>query len=128
MPSRYWYVNRPGGIGCQPDGSVNRNTFCPSKETPEYYGMRTYGWVEYAEPLTPYDAWRFDLVPVDVSEQLYRMCWLHSNKNDAEAKWLMEDYMSATDETLKMCNDGMADLVQRMRAASGTKVTATSRE
>ena len=70
MP-RYLYLNRPPGIGCQPDGYTEIKHYWPRREYVEaqgdagIYEQPVYGWVDYPEPLTPYQCWKWDFLPVD---------------------------------------------------------------
>lgn len=97
MP-RYYYLSRPGAYGHQPDGFTDRNTFMPSKATPEAEGRHTFGWVEYAEPLTfeAIDKWGF--WPADPVERARYAFWQEADRDAAQMQWLLDDYLGCDAE------------------------------
>ena len=66
MP-RYYYLNRPPGIGCQPDGFTERERWSPKREIPGTE-RTAHGWVEYLEKLDPYQIWKWEFYPADPVE------------------------------------------------------------
>lgn len=85
--NRYFYTLRPPGIGCQPDGFTARQAEVPRRTsvTPslELAGrlvakgveINNFGWVEYTEPLTLDQMFRFDLLPCDTLKLLEYRAW-----------------------------------------------------
>jgi len=79
---RYYYLNRPPGIGCQPDGFVDRKTWMPGRVL--NFGQRemvyhALGWVEYLEPLDPEQVWKWELWPHDDGEYEQYRAWRKEN-------------------------------------------------
>lgn len=90
--SRYYMINRPPGIGCQPKGEIARETWMPGRTMPGTKDRRVLGWVEYDQPLTHREIWRFELAPADLKEQAEHVFWNEGRGEDAE--WLKNDYLS----------------------------------
>ena len=65
---KYYYLSRPPGIGCQPDGWANREVFSPARG-PDDYGRVVHGWVKYEGPLDYCMVWKYDLIPADLGER-----------------------------------------------------------
>ncbi len=61
---RYYYSHRPSGIGTQPEGYINYESWLPAATTP--HGRTAFGWVEYDRPLTPEDISRYELFEDEV--------------------------------------------------------------
>jgi len=85
--ANYLFRNRPPGIGCQPDGWVNRETWMPAKEIQERFFL---GQVEYAEPLPFEQVKRYELWPESELERAEMIFWLEGE----DAGWLRTDYLS----------------------------------
>jgi len=108
MSHRYYYLLRPFGIGCQPDGWIVDKDFNqavevwqPKRVIPEGQGRTAHGWIEYPEPLTFDQIWRFDLFPADpVAEARYSL-WVLCDRDAAEAQIMLDDYLSQGDDWLK---------------------------
>ena len=62
---RYYYLNRPPNIGCQPDGFMDREAWMPGHIVS---GRNCLGWVEYPEPLEPEQVWKWEFMPADDAE------------------------------------------------------------
>ena len=78
---RYFYINRPPGIGCQPVGFVDRETWMPTR-THKGVGGNTrhfYGWVEYTEPLEPEQIWKWEFEPRNAWEVNQYWDWREEN-------------------------------------------------
>ena len=78
---RYFYINRPPGIGCQPEGFVDREIWMPAKTHKVVGGNNRYflGWVEYPEPLEPELVWKWELMPRDMCETNRYLDWREEN-------------------------------------------------
>lgn len=90
----YLFRNRPPGIGCQPDGWVNRETWMPAKEIQDRFFL---GQVEYAEPLPFEQVKRYELWPESELERAEYVFWLE----DEDADWLRADYLAQPVEMLR---------------------------
>ncbi len=86
MP-KYYYCNRPPGIGCQPDGFTERETWLPAKEIDN---RLCFGYAVYPKPLAPEQVYRFDLRPESIVEQAEYVFW----REDSDSDWLKENYLS----------------------------------
>jgi len=78
---RYFYINRPPGIGCQPEGFVDREMWMPAK--PQLLIGRgewnVLGWVEYPEPLDQEQIWLKELYPRNAWEVSLYLDWREEN-------------------------------------------------
>ena len=85
--ARYLYLNRPGSIGCQPDGYTAMESGLPKRYIGE---IDCFGWVEYAEALDAQDVYRYDLLPAEPVEQARYSLWRHQCDRDWDAveRWL----------------------------------------
>lgn len=63
---RYYYLNRPPGIGCQKDGFVDRECWMPARVI--NVGRNALGWVDYPFRLDFEDIWKWELWPDDTDE------------------------------------------------------------
>lgn len=72
---RYYLLNRPPGIGCQPDGFVDRETWLPSRKIPDGDYWHALGWVEYLRPLSMEEVWKKELRPADPEEWKAYLEW-----------------------------------------------------
>ena len=69
---RYYYLNRPPAIGCQPDGFIDRESWMPAK--PQLLigkgrdPWHVLGWVEYPEPLAAELVWKWELWPHEAAQ------------------------------------------------------------
>jgi len=68
MRYRYYLVNRPPSIGCQPKGDVAREVWSPRRKM-SAQGRLVHGWVEYDQPLSAYNIWSYELFPASIQEQ-----------------------------------------------------------
>ncbi len=81
---RYFYINRPFCIGCQPEGFIDAETWMPAKpqlligrgESP----WHVLGWVEYPQPLTPEQVWKWELWPNDAAEVIAYLDWREEHR------------------------------------------------
>ena len=88
---RYYMINRPPGIGCQPKETINREVWMPAKQMPGSE-RRVLGFVEYDHILTHDQIWSFELAPENVTEQAEHVFWAES-RGDADPDWLKNDYL-----------------------------------
>lgn len=61
---RYYYSHRPPGIGTQPEGYINYESWMPATTTP--HGRTAFGWVEYDRPLTNEEITGYELFEDEV--------------------------------------------------------------
>jgi hypothetical protein len=113
---KYYYRNRPPGIGCQPDGFAEREQWLPAQDCPAG-GGHCFGWVEYPARLSLDRVYRYDLVADDLLERAVYLFWRHF---DDEANWLrfVEEYFAAGSlAQLAGRGDHVAELVQTLQSA-----------
>ena len=101
MPHRYYFLSRPPGIGCQPDGFANREYWRPKQEIPGTE-RTAHGWVEYPEKLTAEQVEHWSFWIADVLE---RAEYVFAGKD-----WLRENYLSQPIEKLREYADEHRDL------------------
>lgn len=94
---KYYYRNRPPGIGCQPDGfdPDTREAWRPRKDV---NGIPYHGEVSYPEPLSPEDLYRYELRPADLVECAEYIFWQH----EGSGLDLRTDYLSTDRATLEI--------------------------
>jgi hypothetical protein len=97
----YYYLNRPPGIGCQPDGWTETETWMPAQPIPGQETRHALGWVKYPEPLDHLRAWRFDLHPADPVELAHYAFWMAGDMDEAEAQYMEADYLDSSEEELQ---------------------------
>lgn len=89
---KYYYRNARGpGYAHQPDGfdPDTRSAEVKPRDTP--LGERVfYGGVQYPNPLTMHEVWRFELMPADKVEWAKYLAW-ESFREDGSL-WVIEDY------------------------------------
>ena len=90
MP-KYYYINRPPSIGCQPDGWIEREGWRPRRDV---NGRPFHGFAVYEQKLTPKQIWQYELYPEDIMERAKQVFY-----NEPEA--LYNDYMTTPIEALK---------------------------
>ena len=79
---RYYYLNRPPGISCQPDGFIDRERWAPAVtlNLGRRAVTRAHGFVEYPEPLEPAKVWKWELWPADDGEFDQYQNWCNENR------------------------------------------------
>jgi hypothetical protein len=121
MTHKYFYRNRPPGIGCQPDGFTAQEGGLPKDYWPASDGemIHAFGWVEYPEPLTFYQSWRTDLIADDPVERANCAIWAYMNRDEKEAAWITQSYQElSTDELEEEApRDFMARAILTIRKA-----------
>jgi len=101
MPThRYYFLNRPPGIATHPKGETRRQVWFPSRPMPGQVDRRVLGWVEYPEPLTHEQIWKWELAPADMGEQAEHVFWLDGRYDD-DPEWLKKDYLAQPIDDLK---------------------------
>jgi hypothetical protein len=92
--NEYYYINRPPGIGCQPDGFDidTRETWMPRRRVGDRYFL---GTVSYPEPLDPEDVWQYELYPVDPVERAECTFWCTHDPS------LRQEYLDTPREDLE---------------------------
>lgn len=106
---KYYYINRPFDIGCQPDGYnmipdtkhpeilvPDKEDYYPAKEytLPSGYSGSFYGWINYSEPLTFNEIWKYDLMPEDSVTWAHYQFWITASCNEKDARLELDFYMS----------------------------------
>lgn len=116
--SKYYYLSRPPGIGCQPDDSISMETWCPVRPIPPLptqmmndYRRPAHGFVLYAKPLSYYRAWKYDLLPADETERLAGYLWIQGERDRLDTLDLLSSY-------LEIEPDMLADFAERDHVAS----------
>jgi len=108
---RYYLLNRPPGVACQPKGDVAREVWFPPKPMPGQEDRRVLGWVEYDHALTHEEIWQWELAPADIGEQANHVFWMET-RGDDDPDWLKNDYMSQPANDLmrlyQECDDHLA--------------------
>lgn len=98
----YLYQNRPPGIGCQPEGSIDREAWLPARHHESGGPARHFlGGVTYARKLDYSEIRRYELWPVDELERA-EMVFLREGE---DADWLRKDYLSQPVEKLELYAD-----------------------
>lgn len=91
MPRKYYLRNRPPCIGTHPAGAISQQVWWPAQQVGSDQDSLWYdvlGWVEYDEPLTLDQMWKYELWPHDKTEQC-AYWWFSTSNRDRE---LAEDY------------------------------------
>lgn len=88
----YLYSHRPPGIGCQPDGWTDRETWLPAKIIGHRY---FFGRVEYDGGLSFETVSRYELWPKSELERAEMVFW----REDLD--WLRESYLTADEALLQ---------------------------
>ncbi len=107
MTHKYYYLSRPPGIGCQPDGFLERKEWYP-KRFPEEFPRGAWGWVTYPERLPMKSIWLKDLFPVERVEELCFRAWQdYRGGNIKGALRFLDMYFEMGKDTLKvLAHDG----------------------
>lgn len=100
MMPKYYYLNRPPSIGCQPDGFTERECWMPMQQIPGSERM-AFGRVTYPEHLEFDQVWKYDLLPAAKKDQAEMVFWREGD----DAGWIKEDYMGQPVEFLKEHKD-----------------------
>ena len=121
--AKYYYLSRPPGIGCQPDGDISREAWSPTKPIPplptqtvDDYRRPAHGFVLYAKPLSYYVAWKHDLLPAEETERLAWYLWIQGERDGASTMALLSSYLKIDPGTLAgfAGQDHIAALLQRL--------------
>lgn len=97
MNHRYFYTLRPPNIGCQPDGWTGREGGLPKKDWQRSDGstIKAFGWVEYPEPLSLEQVWKFDLSPDDIVERVHQVFYVKADRDEKLAEELELEWLRA---------------------------------
>ena len=110
MPThRYYMINRPPGISCQPKDTTAREVWMPARKMPRSE-RHVLGFVEYDHALTHDQIWSYELAPEDIKEQAEHVFWTET-RGDADPDWLRADYMSQPVDYLHECNAECRDVL-----------------
>lgn len=97
---KYYYLSRPPSIGTQPAGFVEQETWYP-KEFSDNFPRGAFGWVKYDEPLTFYQAWKYDLMPADEPHSTLFNFWLHCDRDPQDTIKYIKVYYDLSDASLE---------------------------
>ena len=93
MP-KYWLTLRPDAA---PKGYTAFSSSLPARNEQVSAGftLSVFGWVQYSQPLSFEDCWKFDLLPDDPIEYAHFSFWLFGNRDAKEAAYYEKDYIEA---------------------------------
>ena len=100
-PRKYFYLTRPPGIGCQPDGYTDTQIWLPM-QYPEEFPRGAFGYVIYSAPLPVSQILRYDLFPADPLEKALYMAWQDEEQNLLAALDILKSYFSLGPDALAM--------------------------
>lgn len=95
MP-KYWMRSRPGW-DTVPKGYTafySGYTFY-DEQVSAGFTLSVFGWVQYPQPLTFEDCWKYELLPDDPIEYAHYTFWLFGERNAEEGAYHEKDYMDA---------------------------------
>lgn len=101
MSYRYYLVNRPPDIGCQPEGFIGREVWMPARPIPEADTWRALGWVEYDHKLSMSEIYKYELFPADRRGCALYKIWLLENKNIQDADSMVREYVNLPEGDFK---------------------------
>lgn len=102
---KYYLVNRPPGIGCQPEGYKNSEVWMPARPIPESPTWRALGWAEYENKLSLQEIWKYELFPADKRACALYKIWMLEEKNIQDANTMIKEYVALSDEDFKKLLD-----------------------
>ena len=88
---KYFFLNRPPGIGCQPEGHTHLETWIP-KQHPEEFPRGAWGYALYPAPLSLLDIWKKELYPANPLEKAVYLAWEDCNKDSRQAAIFLIEY------------------------------------
>lgn len=93
MP-KYWLTLRPDAA---PKGYTAFSSSLPAHDEQVSAGFThsVFGSVQYSQPLTFEDCWKFDLLPDDPIEYAHFTFWLFCSRDADEAAYYEKDYIDA---------------------------------
>lgn len=100
-PRKYFYRNRPPGIGCQPEGFTETQAWVPMQH-PDQFPRGAFGYVIYSTPLPVNQVWRYDLFPADPLEKALYMAWQDEEQNLLGAVDILRSYFSLGPDALEL--------------------------
>jgi len=94
MDAKYWLILRPDAV---PKGYTAFSSSLPAHDEQVSAGftLSVFGWVQYSQPLTFEDCWKFDLLPDDPIEYAHYTFWLFGERNAEDGAYHEKDYMDA---------------------------------
>jgi len=115
MPNKYWAIVRPMY------DAIPRDNFaaCEHKYPPEKVttsagvDIYTYGWVEYAAPLTFDQLYHYTLLPDDPLEYAHYEFWLYADRDHEYAMFFEQDFV----EQIKSGAIVMEDVPEQIQLA-----------
>lgn len=115
---KYFYLYRPPCYGCQPNGFIAQDGGLPKREWQSSHGpVYSFGWVEYPQPLTIEQVWKWELEPDDPPEWARYMFWNWANRNIGDTQSMIDDYVSAYRDGTGYIPDYMIDAVKILSEA-----------
>ena len=93
MP-KYWLTLRPDAA---PKGYTAFSSSLPAcdEQVSAGFTLSVFGWVQYSQPLSFEDCWKFDLLPDDPIEYAHFSFWLFGSRDAKEAAYYEKDYIEA---------------------------------
>jgi len=94
MDAKYWLTLRPDAV---PKGYTVFSSSLPAHDEQVSAGftLSVFGWVQYSQPLTFEDCWKFDLLPDDPIEYAHYTFWLFGERNAEDGAYHEKDYLDA---------------------------------
>lgn len=96
---KYFFLNRPPGIGCQPSGFSELVTWFP-KEFPEDFPRGAFGFALYPNPLPLKDIWAKELFPADPLQRMVYIAWEDCDKDSWQAAIFLIEYWFLPEQEL----------------------------
>ncbi len=93
---KYWLRCRPGWDAV-PDGYTDLHTGLRSydEQIGAGFTLPVFGWVQYSQPLTFEDCWKYELLPDDPIEYAHFAFWLFGDRDAEEGAFYENDYTDA---------------------------------
>lgn len=100
---KYYYRNRPPGYACQPEGFKTYEQWMPMRdvELPNKAKRPMLGYVEYAQPLSIVDMWKYELVAADLTQFCAYLLWYDADRDVDKALTDMSYYRKEGAEILE---------------------------
>lgn len=95
----YFYLNRPPGPGCQPDGFTSKETWLP-KQFPQEFPRGAWGLVAYQKPLNFVQIDSYDLLPQNLLEKAVYVAWLEADRDSGITQFVLDSYWQLSESEL----------------------------
>jgi len=93
MP-KYWLTLRPDAAPKGYTAFQSEYKF-RDEQVSAGFTLSVFGWVQYSQPLSFEDCWKFDLLPDDPIEYAHFAFWLFGNRDAKEAAYYEKDYIES---------------------------------